>query len=195
MDQEELKKLHKRAEHYVETSSKAVREVIYPQIEGFKKDYRNYLKNLAASSGIIVGAVTALMSSSISRIEWLTIFGFILLIIVVICTFLSFKRGLIRSVPYVQYLRKLSRELTNSSYSAVRFSRGEIAPYEFQEKEEEFKSSYDKWRNDHRGDEVDLNEDKFLSEMHRWYSEINLLSYILVLGIILVALSVVIPLF
>lgn len=195
MSEEELEKLHRQAERYVETSGHAIREVIYPQIEGFKKNYNDYFKELATASGVIAGAVTALLSSSIPKIVWLAILGFILLIMVVIFTFLSFKIGLVKSTPYIQYLKKLSRELTDFSYNAVRFSRGEITPTDFQTKEEDFKSKYDKWRNDQRADEINLNENKNLSEMPKWNSEISILFFIFASGIICVTLSIVAPLF
>ena len=194
MDEEELEKLHKQAERYVETSGRAVRETIHPQIEGFKKSYNNYFKELATASGVIAGATTALLSSSIPKIQLLTILGLVLLIIVVVFTFLSFKKGLMNSVPYVQYLKKLSRELTDFSYNAVIFSRKEITPDDFQTKEKEFKNKYYKWRDDLRGDEIDLNENRTLFEMHKWSSEINIITSIFVLGIISIALSIIIPL-
>lgn len=195
MSQEELENLHKKAERYVETSGQAVRETIYPQVESFKKSYNDYFKDLATASGVIAGAVTALLSSNIPKIEWLAILGFTLLIIVVIFTFLSFKKSLIKSIPYVQYLKKLSRELTDFSYNAVRFSREEITPADFEAKERDFKRKYDKWRNDQRGDEINLNENKNLDEMSKWNSEINILFFIFLLGIIFVTFSIIIPLF
>ncbi len=194
MDQEELEKMHKRAGRYVETSGNAVRGTIYPQIEGFKKDYGDYLKELRTSSGIIAGAVVALLSSNISKIEWLAILSLLFLIIVVILTFLPFRKAIVNSIPYIQYLKKLSRWLTDFSNNAVKFSREEITPNEFEKIEKEFKNNYDKWRNDQRGDEVNLREEKHFSEITKWYSEINITLFIFVLGLILVTMSVVIPL-
>ena len=194
MNQEELEQAHKRAGRYVETSGNAVRGTIYPQIEGFKKDYSDYLKELRTSSGIIAGAVVALLSSNISKIEWLAILSLLFLIIVVILTFLSFRKAIVNSVPYVQYLKKLSRWFTDFSNNAVKFSRGEITLSDFEKIEKEFKNNYDKWRNDQRGDTVNLREEKHFSEITKWYSEINAALFILILGLISVTMSVIIPL-
>lgn len=194
MDQEELEKMHKRAGRYVETSGNAVRGTIYPQIEGFKKDYSDYLKELRTSSGIIAGAVVALLSSNIGKIEWLAILSLLLLIIVVILTFLPFRKAIVNSIPYIQYLKKLSRWLTDFSNNAVKFSREEITPSEFQKIEKEFKDNYDKWRNDQRGNEINLREEQHFLEITKWYSEINITLFIFMLGLISVTISVVIPL-
>ncbi len=194
MDQEELEKIHKRAGRYVETSGNVVRGTLYPQIEGFKKDYSDYLKELRTSSGIMAGAVVALLSSNIVKIEWLAILSLLFLIIVVIQTFLPFRKAIINSVPYIQYLKKLSRWLTDFSNNAVKFSRGEIFLSEFEKIEKEFKNNYDKWRNDQRRNEVNLSEEKYFSEITKWYSEINTTLFIFVLGLISVTMSVVIPL-
>lgn len=194
MDQGELEKMHKRAGRYVETSGNAVRGTIYPQIEGFKKDYGDYLKDLRTSSGIIAGAVVALLSSNIVKIEWLAILSLLFLIIVVILTFLPFRKAIINSVPYIQYLKKLSRWLTDFSNNAVKFSREEIIPSEFEKIEKEFKNNYNKWRNDQCRNEVNLMEEKHFSEITKWYSEINTTLFIFVFGLISVTMSVVIPL-
>jgi len=193
MDQDELEKLHKKAGRYVETSGNAVRGTIYPQIEGFKKDYSDYLKDLRTSSGVIAGAVVALLSSSFPKIDSLAILGLLLLVDVVIWSFLPFRKAIINSVPYVQYLKKLSRWLTDFSNTAVKFSRGESTPEEFEKIEKEFKSNYDKWRNDRHGDEVNLREEKYFSEISKWYSEINVILFLFILGLVAVASSVVIP--
>jgi len=194
MNQEELEKIHKKAGRYVETSGNAVRGTISPQIEGFKKDYGDYLKELRTSSGVMAGAVVVLLSSNISKIEWLTTLSLLFFIIVVILTFLPFRKAIINSVPYIQYLKKLSRWLTDFSNNAVKFSREEITPGEFEKIEKEFKNNYDKWRNDQCGNEVNLREEKHFSEITKWYSEINTTFFIFVLGLILVTISVVIPL-
>lgn len=194
MNQSELEEMQKRAGRYVETSGNAVRGTIYPQIEGFKKDYSDYLKDLRTSSGIIAGALVALLSSDIEKIEWLAILGLLFLIIVVILSFLPFRKAILNSVSYVQYLKKLSRWLTDFSNNAVKFSRGEVTPDEFGSIEKEFKSKYDKWRNDQRVDEVNLREEKYLAEISKWYSEINILLFLFILGLVAVTLSIFIPL-
>ena len=193
MDQNKLEEIHKRAARYVETSGNAVRGTIYPQIEGFKKDYSDYLKDLRTSSGVIAGAVIALLSSTIPKIESLAICGLLLLIVVVILSFLPFRKAIINSVPYVQYLKKLSRRLTDFSNNAVKFSRGEITPDEFEKIEKEFKENYDKWRNDQRGDEVNSREEKHFSEISKWYSEINIQLFLFILGLVAITLSVTMP--
>src|SRR3989344_6770085 len=194
MDQEKLEKMHKRAGKYVETSASAVHGTISPQIEAFEKEYTGYLKDLRTSSGVMAGAVVALLSSNISQIEWLTISSLVFFIIVVILTFLSFKKSILNSTPYIKYLRKLSKFLTDFSGDAVKFSRKEIMPGEFEKIEEEFHNSYDRWRNDQYSKEINAKEEQNFSEITRWHSEINVISFIFILGLILVSVSVVIPL-
>lgn len=195
MSEEELEKIHKRAGRYVETSGNAVRETIHPQIEGFKTGYRNYLSDLRSSSGIIAGAVVALLSSNIAKIEWLAILSLLFLIGVVILTFLPARKAIINSAPYTLYLKKLSRWLTDFSNNAVKFSRGEISPDDFEKTEKEFKENYEKWRSDQRGDEVNHREEKSLLQITKWYSEVNVIFFIFLVGLTLVTMSVVIPLF
>jgi len=195
MTQAELEKLHKDSARYLETTNHAVSEVIVPQIESFKNTYNKYLKELATAAGVISGAVTALLSSNINRVEWLAVLGFIFLVIVVVFSFWSLKKGIVESVLYIQYLKSLSQELTDFSHNVVRFSRGEITPEDFQKTELEFKGKYDKQRNDHRGVEITNKENEILLKMTKWYSEINILFMLFSVGIILVALSTSIPLF
>lgn len=73
MNQEEREKISKKVEGYVRTTGRTIREVIRPQIEGFKKDYNDCLKELRTTSGVIAGAVTALLSSSMAKVEGLAI--------------------------------------------------------------------------------------------------------------------------
>ena len=73
MDQEKLEDLHKRAGIHIEVIGKVVRGTISPQIQGFNKDYDDYLKELRISSGVMAGAVVALLSSDIIQIESLPI--------------------------------------------------------------------------------------------------------------------------
>ena len=195
MNQEELKRLHEESKRYVEKIGHAVQKVIYPQIEAFKKSYDDYFRNLVATSGLVAGAVTALLSSNISKIEWLTILGFVLLVTVVISTFIIFKKGLIESIPYVQYLKETSKELTNFSHKAVKLSRGETTPEEFQAEKQKFEQNYNKWRKDPRMGKINLNEGEVLSKISKVFSAINFLTFLFVLGIIFVAISIIIPLF
>lgn len=195
MTHETQKRIYEEAGRLVERTGWAVRDVINPQIESFRKSYNDYFRDLATASGVIAGAVTALLSSDIPQIEWLSILGFVLLVSVVVKTFLSFKNGLMESIPYIQYLKNLSREMTEFSHSAVKFSRKEITEKEFQEEDSKFKNKYTEWRSDASGERLDSCENRVLSEASRWHSELNCLYLIFLLGIACITLSILIPFF
>lgn len=194
MTEEEKKKLWADGDKRFKTIGHAVREVFSPQIKQHAESYYDYLKDVSTTAGILLGGVVALWSTNkIDFVSWLAIMGFLFLAISVVFSFYLRKNSVTIPVPYVLSVKKLSRKVTEHSHKIVLFSRNELTVEEYLEEKKRFEDEYQKMRSSVRFEEMEKKETAALKRMSKWYSEINILTLLLLLGIICILLSVLIP--
>jgi len=192
MDQE-LEKLHKKAEKYIDRIKVFVHTVA-PQIDGYKKDYREYFKDVITASGVFAALTQALLASNLPKVASLAVVGFFLLIIAIVLAFLGFRKGLVVGAKYVLSVKKIQRKMVDFSGIATQFTRAEITPEAYKIKQDEFERSYPDFRNNEDMDEFNTYENQLLQEIAESpFLPPSIISVFFVGGIILVALSVLIP--
>jgi hypothetical protein len=174
--------------------SHVVRDVISPQIKQHGESYHDYLKDISATAGLLLGGTVALWSvESISLVKSFAVLGFFFLSITVLFSFYLRKERVVRPMPYILSLRKLSRWLTDHSNEIVLFSRKEISIDDYKKDKTEFESKYSNMRESLRFSDLEKNEENEMERMPKWYSEINLVSLFFLLGIVLILTSVLLP--
>ncbi|MFH1162019.1 MAG: hypothetical protein V1696_01955 [Candidatus Jorgensenbacteria bacterium] len=196
MEEEKKKQLWIEGKSRMEAIGHSVRDVIAPQIQQFSESYHDYLKDVSTSAGILLGGVVALWSTKfIVFVPWLTIASFLFLAASVVLSFYFRKKAVIVSVPYVLYLRKLSRKLTEHSNKIVLFSRKELSVEDYEKEKNEFESQYQTMRSGLHFEELENNETSSLERTPKWYSEINIVTLLFLSGIALIVFSVLFPQF
>ena len=194
MTEVELKNLQEDGERRMKLISHAVREVFSPQIRQHGEGYHEYLKDISTMAGLLLGGIVALWSTtSVLYIKIFSILSFTFLSLAVVLSFWLRKTAIIRPVPYIQYLKKLSRWMTEHSNKIVLFSRGEKSLDEHLREKEDFSIHYQKMRDGARFKDLEEEESMILDRMPKWYSEVNILTTFFVAGILLVLLSVLLP--
>lgn len=194
MNEEEKKKLWEEGEKRMKSIGYAVRDVISPQIKEHGESYDDYLKDISATAGLLLGGTIALWSVDfVIFVKPLAVLGFVSLSITVVFSFLLRRRAVIRPIPYIQYLKKLSRWLTDHSNRIVLFSRKELSIDDYMKEKKEFESNYPTMRAGGRFNELEQEEAGIIERMAKWYSEVNILTAFFLLGIGLVLVSVLLP--
>lgn len=188
-----LEEIYKKAKKYIDNIDIFIHTTT-PQIDGYKKNYSEYLKSIITASGVFAALTQALLVSKLPKITLLAVVGFFLLIIAVILAFLSFRKGLVMGAVYVLALKKIRNKMVDFSGIATQFTKGIITLKEYEIKQDEFEKSYPNFRDNKDIKDFDTQENQLLEETAKnYFSSPNIISIFFVAGIILVTFSVLIP--
>ena len=195
MTEDEIKKLREKSQSYKDKIHNFILTT-NPQIDGFKSSHRKYYEYIVTACGIFAGLTQALLASNFQKIDILATFGFIFFIIAVVIALLGFKRDLIFGAKYTAGLKGIQKTLSDFSYLSTQFSKNEISAEEYQLKLDEFEKKYHDMRNNPDMEKSDAYENSILKDLSgNFFSNANLVTTTFILGLVLVALSVVLPQF
>lgn len=193
MSEDEINKLKQKAQSYKDKIHNFI-STTSPQIDGFKNSHRKYYEYIVTACGVFAGLTEALLASNFQKIDLLATLGFIFFVLAVIIAFIGFKRDLIFGAKYTIGLKGIQKTLSDFSYSNTRFSKNEISAEEYKIKLDEFEKKYPDMRNNADMEKTDAYENSILKDLSdNPFSSVNLITATFLAGLILVALSVILP--
>jgi len=185
-----------RAEEYVRKINEANHRTFTPQLEAHKQFLGSKLKDAVILAGFLTSLTIPLFVSDAALWRELTAIGLLMFASVLIMTIRIFFRATQVLAKYSLKLKEIQNCITEFSGECLKFSRGEIDLQSFLKKEETFLALYPDMRNNSAFNEVEAWDKDFLEKLAKGkLSEINLIVFFLITGIVFVILSVVLPKF
>lgn len=170
-------------------------EVINAQTTLFWESYNDYLKDVSANSGIILGGVLAVWSTKLIDFDkTFLIIGALLLASATVISFYVRRKAITKATPYILALIKISNVANEHSAKMTEYSRGELSEVDYRKEVADFEARYPELRDSI--DLKDLKEDGIdtVKRMQSWFSEISLASNLFLGGVIVILLSILLPL-
>jgi hypothetical protein len=170
-------------------------EVINGQTKQFWESYNDYLKDISANSGIILGGVLAVWSTKLIAFnQILIIVGAISLALATIISFHVRRKAITKSTPYILALINISNTVNEHSAKMTEYSRGNIDDAAYKKEVADFDAKYPELRESIELKDLKQDGINTVIRMPGWFSEINIASNLFLGGIIFILLSILYPL-
>lgn len=190
-----MENLDDTTKNRIKESGDFIEKVTSPQINAYTTQYNQLLKDLIFNAGIFAGAAMALLSSSIEQKRVFSIAGLILIVLSIIFAVLGFRRSLLKDSDYILLLKKLEGMFSDRSSLAISHKAGVLNEEGYKSKDRELVEKIYAQLDAPAIEEVRRASFEFLENMKKPWSEINIVTYCFILGILLLILSVTIPFF
>lgn len=191
-----MDEIKERAKKYIDKIDEANRRTFVSQLEKNKQ----YMGRKLIESVILAGSLTSLtitlFLSNANIIKPLTAFGIFFFSVVLIIVIFVFANGMKIIGKYSLHLLKTTKILSDFSNVCTQFSRNEINVEDFLKKEKIFQEHYPDLRDNDITRAVESYDREFwLKIAQGQYSQMNIIIFCLISGVVVVVISILLPLF